>query len=236
MGRNIIKGYYMKKSIFDPKDLIGTVQVEKGSQTVFDILSRVVTNDPMRPYSRAIRYFPEERTLVVTDGRRLVVVDCEKLPPSIMENIPHKDAWLSYEKRLLSVYSISSLGNRYPEYKRVIPDDSIMVTNGLEYAFIEKHTKNSRFLAEEAAAFSVPRFFRDHDGIMINLDFIKDLFGMIYQVKVNSNENTRKEKPVVFFNDLVKVVVMPVRPPAFYPDFYSCDTKQENGKAGEHIA
>jgi len=226
----------MKKSIFNASDLVTIVKVEKENQSVFNLLSRVVYNDPMRSYFRAIRYFPDDRKMVSTDGKRLIIVDCEKLPASLMVNIPHKDAWLSYEKGFLSVYDATSLGVYYPNYKRVIPDDNYMVTNGNEYIFIEKHTKNSNFSSEQIAAFSVPLFFRDHENIMINLGFIKDLYGMIYKVKINAAEEIRAEKPVVFFNDLVTAVVMPIRPPAYFPEFYSCDTRPESEKAAESVS
>jgi len=182
----------MKVRLHD-EDRINVVTVGKLDQVYFKLLEKAVSKDECRSFLLSFFYDYENKVIVSTDGRRMVVIDVTKL--YLVDSLPASDARMEYNKGLLYVYKADCNG-QYPNYKRVIPSDIMLVTNGMEYDFTKEHK-----------TLNIAKFLCDY-SCPIDVQYLLDLEGCTYKVKSSGSTSIR---PVVLYNEVVTAVVMPVQ-------------------------
>ena len=193
----------------------GVYTVDKMDRGYFEILARGVSTDDGRRYLQAIWYNHKTKELVSTDGLRLHILHVDKMA-YIADMLPDHDAWLEYNKGLLYVYDIDANGVNFPDYRRVVPTDNL-IENGETYSFIK--TRKSNYRKATGLNVEIARFYCDY-GVPINLDYLLDIQGCAYQVKVN--DTNASGQPVVFYNSWLEIVIMPCR----------CESKRLEYKRG----
>jgi hypothetical protein len=156
------------------------------------ILINCVRKDKYRPFIQVIHV---ESTgsgslLVSTDGSRLVLLTTEKtITPGEYEPRKDKTGW----------FFIPADKGTFPDFNRVIPIDSIL---------LEKD-----FWLGDKDGFS-PAVYKLYDltRAKINVNFLKDFSGQVYDVYGHPDETLRRKKPITLENKQLKIVVMPMDP------------------------
>ncbi|MBK5247497.1 MAG: hypothetical protein JJE49_09565 [Peptostreptococcaceae bacterium] len=181
----------MKVRLHD-EDRINVVTVGKLDQVYFNLLEKAVSTDTVRCQLLSFFYDYESKVIVSTDGRRLVIVDVTKL--YLIDSLPTSNARMEYNKGLLYVYKADCSGI-FPSYKKVVPSDNLLETNGIEYDFSKKH--QTLAISKLLCDYSCP----------VDLQYLLDLEGCTYKVKASGTSSIR---PLVLYNEVVTAVVMPV--------------------------
>ena len=174
-------------------DRINVVTVGKLDQVYFNLLEKAVSTDKVRYQLLSFFYDYENKVIVSTDGRRLVVIDVTRL--NLVDSLPASNARMEYSKGLLYVYKADCNGT-FPNYKRVIPSDIMLVTNGMEYDFTKEHK-----------TLNIAKFLCDY-SCPIDVQYLLDLEGCTYKIKSSGFTSIR---PVVLYNEVVTAVIMPVQ-------------------------
>ena len=205
--------------------IVKSIPVMKEESNVFSILMKAVAGEETRYFMNALRYDHEEKKLIATDGRRMHILKVER--PSMVNELPDFDTWAWYEKGILTFFTPDAIKGHFPDWKRILPLPQQLDTNGREYSFIKNATRKHSVKKEQTTRYELPQFYRDHTFLSIDLDYLLDIQGRIYTVKVSNDQEFKARRPVLFESGGLTCLIMPTSAWEECPDFHPVQVREK---------
>lgn len=161
------------------------------SQELFTLLNKAIGHDDTR---KALQHlYCDGENLVATDGKILVAVACSDLDKGFYDLTKSK-----IDKRTVLTVTPADVDKEFPNYKQVIPDTSVMNHFGVNFdagtpLYPELFALNMEFALA---------------GILLSDEMMDAVIDTFDKFTVSFSDSTM---PVVFHNDTMQIVIMPLR-------------------------
>jgi hypothetical protein len=158
---------------------------------LFTLLGKAISKDDTR---KALQHlYCDGENLVATDGKILVAVACSDLDEGYYDLTKSK-----IDKRTVLTVTPADVDKEFPNYKQVIPDIAAMKHFNVEF---DTDTPLYPELFALGMEFALA-------GILLSDQMLDAVIDTFASFTVSFSDST---KPVVFHNDTMQIVIMPLR-------------------------